>query len=247
MRTLTRRFVLLAAMTAPLGAYGVHAQSNPQGNPLGWPAGTIKLIVPYPPGGSTDVIARLVQPDAAAAARTHRHHRESGGRVGQRRHGDGGKVAAGWRHVAHGLRQPRRQPVRAAEPAVRHRKGSRPRAVYRHGALRRLDPAAEAIQVARRRDRCGQGQAGCGQLRLGRQRQHRPPRHGAAVEAGRRAAGPRALSRRRPGHERRGRRPCRSSRRQHRAVDPADSGRHAAGAWCRPARRVRSARRECRP
>ena len=62
MRTLTRRFVLLAAVTAPLGAYGVHAQSNPQGNPLGWPAGTIKLIVPYPPGGSTDVIARLVQP-----------------------------------------------------------------------------------------------------------------------------------------------------------------------------------------
>ena len=66
MRTLTRRFVLLAAMTAPLGAYGVHAQSGPQGNPpsnpLGWPAGTIKVIVPYPPGGSTDVIARLVQP-----------------------------------------------------------------------------------------------------------------------------------------------------------------------------------------
>jgi tripartite-type tricarboxylate transporter receptor subunit TctC len=66
MRTLTRRFVLLAAMTAPLGAYGVHAQSGPQrnppSNPLGWPAGTIKVIVPYPPGGSTDVIARLVQP-----------------------------------------------------------------------------------------------------------------------------------------------------------------------------------------
>jgi tripartite-type tricarboxylate transporter receptor subunit TctC len=62
MRTLTRRFVLLAAMTAPLGAYGVNAQSIPQDNPLGWPAGTIKLIVPYPPGGSTDVIARLVQP-----------------------------------------------------------------------------------------------------------------------------------------------------------------------------------------
>jgi tripartite-type tricarboxylate transporter receptor subunit TctC len=66
MRTLTRRLVLLAAMTAPLGAYGVQAQSGPQGvppsSPLGWPAGTIKVIVPYPPGGSTDVIARLVQP-----------------------------------------------------------------------------------------------------------------------------------------------------------------------------------------
>src|SRR4051794_12045372 len=105
MRTLTRRFVLLAAMTAPLGAYGVHAQSNPQGNPLGWPAGTIKLIVPYPPGGSTDVIARAAL--SPAAARNDRDHRESGGGVGKRRHGDGCKVASGWRHVALCLRQPR--------------------------------------------------------------------------------------------------------------------------------------------
>jgi tripartite-type tricarboxylate transporter receptor subunit TctC len=55
MRTLTRRLVLLAAIGAPLAA---HAQGNVQS----WPTGTIRIVVPYPPGGSTDVIARLVQP-----------------------------------------------------------------------------------------------------------------------------------------------------------------------------------------
>ena len=51
MRMLSRRYLLLGALVVPLT---VHAQN--------WPAGNIKIVVPYPPGGSTDMIARLIQP-----------------------------------------------------------------------------------------------------------------------------------------------------------------------------------------
>jgi tripartite-type tricarboxylate transporter receptor subunit TctC len=51
MAQLTRRTLVMGAVAAPFVA---HAQS--------WPSGTIRIVVPYPPGGSTDVIARLIQP-----------------------------------------------------------------------------------------------------------------------------------------------------------------------------------------
>jgi tripartite-type tricarboxylate transporter receptor subunit TctC len=58
----TRRSIVFGALTAPLAA---HAQGNPQGNVSGsgpiWPPAVTKIVVPYPPAGSTDVIARLVQ------------------------------------------------------------------------------------------------------------------------------------------------------------------------------------------
>jgi len=54
-RTLTRRSLLIGAAAAPLAA---QAQTPGTVAP-----GTTKMVVPYPPGGSTDVIARLVQPE----------------------------------------------------------------------------------------------------------------------------------------------------------------------------------------
>lgn len=51
MLTLTRRAVLAGAMAAPFAA---RAQT--------WPSGVIRIVVPYPPAGSTDAMMRLIQP-----------------------------------------------------------------------------------------------------------------------------------------------------------------------------------------
>jgi tripartite-type tricarboxylate transporter receptor subunit TctC len=56
MHALTRRAVLLGAAAAP---FVISSRADAQT----WPAGTIRIVVPYPPAGSTDVIARLVQND----------------------------------------------------------------------------------------------------------------------------------------------------------------------------------------
>src|SRR4029077_3194121 len=52
MHALTRRSVLLGAAAAPF-ATASHAQAQPN---------LVKIIVPFPPGGTADPIARMVQP-----------------------------------------------------------------------------------------------------------------------------------------------------------------------------------------
>src|SRR5262245_7490901 len=54
-RSISFAALLGAALGALCGPTFAHAQA--------WPSGTIRIIVPYPPAGSTDVIARLVQPE----------------------------------------------------------------------------------------------------------------------------------------------------------------------------------------
>jgi tripartite-type tricarboxylate transporter receptor subunit TctC len=53
MSKLTRRSLLLAATATPLMATLTRAD---------WPSETIRIIVPFPPGGSVDPIARMAQP-----------------------------------------------------------------------------------------------------------------------------------------------------------------------------------------
>jgi tripartite-type tricarboxylate transporter receptor subunit TctC len=50
---LTRRSVIAGAAALPFAAGAGRAQS--------WPSGAVRLLIPFPPGGSTDALARLVQ------------------------------------------------------------------------------------------------------------------------------------------------------------------------------------------
>lgn len=56
MSVLRRRAMLAGTVGVSLGVPGIAAAQS-----LDWPKGPIKFIVPFPPGGSTDPIARLIQ------------------------------------------------------------------------------------------------------------------------------------------------------------------------------------------
>lgn len=58
MPSFNRRRRLLAAWVAAIGLSVGPAAAQPA-----WPAGPIKFIVPYPPGGPTDLMARFLQPE----------------------------------------------------------------------------------------------------------------------------------------------------------------------------------------
>ena len=57
MTTFKRRTLLAGAAAAALGAPALaRAQAAAD-----WPKGALKIIVPFPPGGSTDPVARIIQ------------------------------------------------------------------------------------------------------------------------------------------------------------------------------------------
>ena len=56
MSVLRRRAVLAGTVAATLGVPTIATAQNAD-----WPKGPIKFIVPFPPGGGTDPIARITQ------------------------------------------------------------------------------------------------------------------------------------------------------------------------------------------
>ena len=58
----SRRTVLHAALAVPL-ALGLAGQAAAQSAATTFPSKTIRFVVPYPPGGPTDLMARMLQPE----------------------------------------------------------------------------------------------------------------------------------------------------------------------------------------
>src|SRR6187551_1582771 len=100
---LTRRSVIAGAAALPFTPHVAQAQTQAQT----WPSGPIRFIVPFPPGGSTDALARLVQTGL------------------QQRLGGVREVSPGRQHLAVRVRYALGQSV-FDEFAIRHREGSRP-------------------------------------------------------------------------------------------------------------------------
>ena len=62
---MNRRTLLCAATLALLPVATLQAQAQSQD--AAWPAKPVKIIVPFPPGGTSDVMARMVSEELAKA------------------------------------------------------------------------------------------------------------------------------------------------------------------------------------
>ena len=147
-----------------------------------WPSKPVRFIVPFPPGGSVDPLARLLGAKLADALKQQF--------IVENRPGAGGSIgtaavakapADGYTFVvvfdSHGVNQ-----ALISKPALRHREGFRAGDAGRHRALCDRHAGGQALED-RSRDVVGglEGQAGFREHRLDRQRHARPPGAGAGA------------------------------------------------------------------
>ena len=112
-----------------------------------WPSGPIRIVVPFPPGGSTDALARLVQTGLQQRLGANIIIENKPGASGAAGTAIVREVAAGRQHLADRVRYALGQSL-PDEPAVRHREGPRSRDAGRDRAV-----SARGQHQARLQDR----------------------------------------------------------------------------------------------
>ena len=186
---LTRRTVVAVAVLAPFAA---RAQS--------WPSGPIRIIVPYPAGGSVDAVARLAQSGLQQRLGTTiviENRSGAGGSTGSALVAKAPPDGNTWLLVFDN---------HAVNPALlpnfpfdNQKDLEQVSLVGTAPYLARHPSIADRTKRWRNLIAAAKETAGQNQLCLGRQREHRPSRDGAAQQAGRHRTDACPLSRRRAG------------------------------------------------
>ena len=207
-----------------------------------YPTRPIRLIIPFPPGGSNDVVGRMIATQARREARQAGDRRQPRRRRRRDRHRGRLDRAAPTATRCWSSRS-RTRSIRGStsSPTIRSRR-SAPIGILGTGPNVLCGQSATAGEFGEGTDRARQAEAGRPAIRLGRHRQLPASRRRTVQARGRRRHAARAVQGRRPGHDRRDRRPHQGDVLLARADHAAHQVRQAARARHR---RHRSARRCC--